>query len=105
MDDTKTIDESTYTVAIAGTDYTFGLPDPELIERMILVTHMNADEMVIMEACTKWLSAAAGRKTWSVIMRRLMAGEVTAQHIMDAMKDLMTQWTTPKPEDSPADAA
>lgn len=102
MDDDKTIDSTTYTVVIADTEYEFARPDPELIGRMILINHMNADLMVTLEACTKWLSVAAGSVTWSQIMRRFMSGEVTADHLLKAMTDLINLWTA---EGSAADAA
>ncbi|MFJ8301601.1 hypothetical protein ACIQ9R_37630 [Streptomyces sp. NPDC094447] len=88
MDDDKTIDEPTYTVTIAGEDYQFQQPDPELIERMILISHMNADHLVTLEACTKWFSVAAGPETWAVIMRRFLAGDIKAQDLIDGIKTL-----------------
>lgn len=103
MDETKTIKAATYKVVIADEEYEFGQPDPELVQRMILIRHMNADAFVTLEACTKWLSAAAGPTTWAVIMRRFMNGEITAQHLLTSMNDLLTAWTDT--EDSTADAA
>lgn len=105
MDDTKTIDESSYPVTIAGTEYLFSRPEPELIERMILISHMNADSFVTLEACTKWLSVAAGPENWSAIMRRFMAGEVGAQDLLDGMGELLTKWTATKEKEPAADAA
>lgn len=103
MDDDKTISPTTYKVVIADTEYDFERPDLELIERMILISHMNADPMVTLEACTKWLSVAAGAETWAAIMRRFMAGEVTAADLLASMSDLVTAWTTT--EGSTANAA
>ncbi|MFD3535243.1 hypothetical protein [Streptomyces sp. NPDC058664] len=103
MDETKTIEEATYKVVIAGTEYEFAKPDPQLVERMILVRHMNADGFVVLEACTKWLSVAAGKETWAVIMRRFMNGEITAQDLLTSMNDLLTAWTDT--EDPTANAA
>lgn len=88
MDDDKTIDAATYKVTIAGAEYEFAQPDPKLIERMILISHMNADTFVTLEACTKWFSVAAGPETWATIMRRFLAGEIGAQDLIDAIKDL-----------------
>jgi hypothetical protein len=102
MDDTKTIAPTTYVVKVGETEYTFGVPDLELIERMILVSHMNADNLVTLEACTKWLSAAAGPVVWAEIMREFMAGTIKADDLLKAMTDLVTKWATP--EESPADA-
>jgi hypothetical protein len=103
MDDTKTITPTTYKVSIGDTEYEFGQPDPELIERMILVSHMNASVMVTLEACTKWLSVAAGPTTWAAIMRQFMDGKITAEDLIKSMLDLVTQWTAPK--ESAVDAA
>ena len=103
MDDDKTIGTTTYKVVIADTEYDFNRPDLELIERMILVSHMNVGELITLEACTKWLADAAGPATWGAIMHRFIAGEVTAQDLLNSMNDLITQWTTSR--DSTADAA
>jgi hypothetical protein len=88
MDETKTIDTATYKVSIAGTEYQFDQPDPQLIERMILISHMNADTFVTLEACTKWFSVAAGPETWAKIMRRFLAGEINAQDLLNAINNL-----------------
>ncbi|TXS16340.1 hypothetical protein EAO70_12950 [Streptomyces sp. adm13(2018)] len=88
MDDDKTIDEPTYTVTIAGTEYQFAQPDPKLIERMILISHMNADTLTTLEACTKWFSVAAGRTVWAAIMRRFLNDEISVQDLLTAIKDL-----------------
>jgi len=103
MDDDKTISPTTYKVVIADIEYNFARPDPELIERMILVSHMNADTTIILEACTKWLSVAAGPTTWAAIMRRFVAGEIAADDLLASMSDLITVWV--KKEGSTADAA
>ncbi|MZE53820.1 hypothetical protein GTY86_35545 [Streptomyces sp. SID5770] len=88
MDDTKTIAEPTYKVTIAGAEYEFDQPDAKLIERMILISHMNADTFVTLEACTKWFSVAAGPETWATIMRRFLADEITVQDLLTAINDL-----------------
>lgn len=88
MDDTKTIDKDNYPVTIGGVEYEFARPDPKLIERMILISHMNADQYVTLEACTKWLSVAAGTETWSKLMRRFLNGDIDAQDLLTAIKDL-----------------
>jgi hypothetical protein len=103
MDDDKTIDTATYKVAIGDIEYDFSRPDPDLLGRMILVSHMNADVMVTLEACTKWLAVAAGTATWAQIMRRFMAGEVTAEDLIKAMSDIVSLWAAS--EGSTADAA
>lgn len=89
MDDTKTIDTATYRLTIAGEEYEFGQPDPELLARMVLVGHMNAGELLTMEAITKWLAAAAGPKVWQVIMRRFIDGSISAQDLVTAMYELV----------------
>jgi hypothetical protein len=94
MDDTKTITPTTYTVAVGDTEYEFGRPDPELIQRMIIISHMNADTAVILEACTKWLSVAAGPTVWAAIMRQFLNGNITADDLVKTMIDLITCWTT-----------
>lgn len=96
MDDDKTIAPATYKVTIAGTEYDFDQPDPQLIERMILIGHMNADTFVTLEACTKWFSVAAGPETWAQIMRRFLAGEINAENLLDAIKDLTDAMTLSK---------
>jgi len=88
MDDDKTIEAPTYKVTIAGAEYNFDQPDPQLIERMIMISHMNADNFVTLEACTKWFSVAAGPETWATIMRRFLDGEINAQDLITAIKDL-----------------
>ena len=103
MDDDQTISPTTYKVVIADTEYDFERPDLELIERMILISHMNADSGVILEACTKWLSVAAGPTTWTAIMRRFAAGEVSVVDLLKSMNDLVTVWTATK--ESTVDAA
>lgn len=96
MDDTKTIEDPTYKVTIAGDEYAFAKPDPKLIERMILISHMNADTFVTLEACTKWFSVAAGPETWAKIMRRFLAGEINAQDLITAIHDLTAALTLSK---------
>lgn len=103
MDDDKTIDTATYKVVIGDTEYDFGRPDPELIQRMILIGHMNADTFVILEACTKWLAVAAGPDTWSAIMRQFMEGNITADDLLKSMFELLKLWNAS--EESTADAA
>ncbi|MFC8583454.1 hypothetical protein ACFUGD_02590 [Streptomyces sp. NPDC057217] len=88
MDDTKMIENPTYKVTIAGAEYEFDHPDAKLIERMILISHMNADVLTTLEACTKWFSVAAGPKTWATIMRRFLADEITVQDLLTAINDL-----------------
>ena len=87
MDDTKTID-ITYKLTISDTEYEFGRPDPDLLGKMILVSHMNAGELLTLEAITKWLASAAGPVVWQAIMKRFIDGEVTAENLMSAMKEL-----------------
>ncbi|MEU7074739.1 hypothetical protein AB0B30_32470 [Streptomyces narbonensis] len=89
MDDTNAIDGATYKVTISGTEYEFGQPDPKLLTQMVLVSHMNAGELLTLEAVTKWLASAAGPKAWHAIMKRFMDGDITAQDLMDAMKELV----------------
>lgn len=103
MDDDKTIDTVTYKVVIGDTEYSFGRPDPELIQRMVLISHMNADTFVILEACTKWLAVAAGPTTWAAIMRQFMAGDIDASDLLKSMLELIKLWNAS--EESTADAA
>lgn len=88
MDDTKTIDAATYKLTIAGEEYDFGQPEPELLERMILISHMNAGKDLLLEAETKWIASAAGPETWRIIMKRFVNGEVGIQDLVTAMSDL-----------------
>lgn len=88
MDDDKTIDTASYKLSIAGEEYEFGQPDPELLERMVLISHMNAGGLLTLEAVTKWLASAAGPVVWQAIMKRFLDGAVTAQDLMDAMGEL-----------------
>lgn len=90
MDDDKTITPTTYKLTIAGQEYEFGEPKPELLERMILISHMNAGSLLTLEALTKWLSVAAGPAVWQAIMRRFIVGEVAANDMLKAMEDLVT---------------
>lgn len=88
MDDTKTIDTASYRLTIAGKEYEFGQPEPELLERMVLISHMNAGELLTVEALTKWLASAAGPAVWGAIMKRFISGDVTIQDLLKAMGDL-----------------
>ncbi|MGW8357404.1 hypothetical protein [Streptomyces wedmorensis] len=101
MDDDKTITPTTYRLTIAGQEYEFGEPEPELLERMIMVFHMNAGPLLTVEAITKWLADAAGPTVWQAITRRFIAGEVTANDMLKAMEDLVVAVK----QDSTADAA
>lgn len=103
MDDTKAIDTATHKLTIAGTEYEFGQPDPELLERMVLINHMNAGGLLTVEALTKWLASAAGPVVWQAIMKRFIHGEVTVQDLMGAMGEL-AEAVTGK-QDQTSDAA
>lgn len=89
MDDDKTIEKTTYKLTIADKEYEFGEPDPELLERMVLVNHMNAGGLLTMEAVTKWLASAAGPAVWAEVMKRFVNGEVTVDHLMSALNELV----------------
>ena len=89
MDDDKTISKATYRVTIAGEEYEFGEPDPELLQRMVLVNHMNAGLFMTLESVTKWMASAAGPVVWGTIMRRFLNDEVDAQDLMTAMSELV----------------
>jgi hypothetical protein len=89
MDDDKTIDTATHKLTIAGEEYEFGQPEPELLARMILISHMNAGELLTIEALTKWLATAAGPVVWGAIMKRFMNGDVDVEDLMKAMGELV----------------
>lgn len=89
MDDDKTIESTTYALTIADKEYEFGEPDPEIFQRMVLIKHMNANGLITMEAITKWLASAAGPTVWSQIMQRFVDGDVTIEHLMDALKEFV----------------
>ena len=89
MDDDKTIEKTTYKLTIAGKKYEFGEPDLELLNRMVMIQHMNAGPLLIMEATTKWLAAAAGPAVWADIMKRFTNGEVTIDDLMKALGKLV----------------
>ena len=88
MDDDKTIGTTTYRLTIAGEEYEFGNPDPEIFSRMILVNHMNVGGLLTMDAVTKWLASEAGDR-WQVIMKRFIDGEVSPSDLLKAMEDLV----------------
>lgn len=88
MDDTKTITPTTHLVTIGGEEYEFGSGDTQLLERLILVFHMNAGTTLTLEAATLWLADAAGPTTWQAIMKRFVSGEVTVNDLMEAMKGI-----------------
>lgn len=90
MDDTKAIDAATYKLTIAGDEYEFGQPDPELLGRMVLINHMNAGGFLTLEAVTKWLASGAGERVWAAIMKRFLDGTVSAQDLITAMNELVT---------------
>lgn len=103
MDDDTTIEKVTYKLTIAGEEYEFGQPDPELLGRMILISHMNAGSLLTLDAITKWLASAAGPVTWQRIMRRFITEEISAQDLLTAMDDL-TKLVITK-QDAASDAA
>lgn len=88
MDDTKSSGVASYRLTIAGQEYDFGPPDRELYERMVLVSSMNVDELLALDAVTQWLASSAGPATWRAIMRRFVHGEVQAADMLKAMEDL-----------------
>lgn len=103
MDDNKTIDAASYRLTIAGEEYEFGQPEPELLERMVLISHMNAGELLTVEALTKWLASAAGPVVWGAIMKRFIGGDVTIQDLLKAMGDLVDLFVGKR--DATSDAA
>lgn len=88
MDDTKTIDAASFPVTIGGVEYRFDRPDPKLIEKMLLISNMNADRFVTLQACTKWFSVAAGREQWSDLMGRFLNDDIQVQDFLTAIQDL-----------------
>ena len=88
MDDTKTITPTTHLVTIGGEEYEFGNGDTQLLERLVLVSHMNAGATLTLEAATLWLADAAGPVAWQAIMKRFVSGKVTVNDLMEAMQGI-----------------
>ncbi|MDF2711481.1 MAG: hypothetical protein K0R62_7133 [Nonomuraea muscovyensis] len=103
MDDTKTITPTTHRVTLGGEEYEFGQGTTELLERLILISHMNAGATLTLEAATLWLADAAGPTVWQAIMKRFITGEITVNDLMEAMKGIVASIVAA--ENSAADAA
>ncbi|HEX6518280.1 MAG TPA: hypothetical protein VF049_22155 [Nocardioidaceae bacterium] len=107
MDDTTTIDNTSYTVAIGGVDYTFTRGSASTLERMIAVKQLGAGEQVLLRATVVWLASAAGEDVWQAILLRFVNDEITVQDLLNAMHSLTGQMAkTTTDESTPAtDAA
>ena len=100
MDDTKTIDEATYTVTIGGTEYQFGQPDPELLERLVFVSRMNAGLLITLEALMMWGSSGASPSMWEGLARRVLKGEVSTEELTTAL-GVLVKLVQEKPDTTP----
>jgi len=83
MDDTKQ-----YVTQIKGTAYRFAPLDPKDVERVGVITTMNAGAAKMAKAMFRALSAAAGPEQWDDLTDRYVAGEIPLTEFTRVFKTL-----------------